>query len=231
MWTSVPQIVVNVRRMTASPAPARGRATSRTSIRFGATKTFARIVPLVVSPLAPVKGKLRSGVDVVVMKVLQREYGAARRRHDTPRPARAPSGAAAADVRERPTPTRSYPRLRQRCTGTNMREHESRCSRRISRGERAQQGGPMPNATIESPPRTPLADLSTNLEPLSRSYDPPVRGPVLLASAGNGATNATFFLASALAERFNVGVEVAGVLEPYPVLLFGEQPPMYPPDF
>ena len=89
----------------------------------------------------------------------------------------------------------------------------------------------MPNATIESPPRTPLADLSTNLEPLSRTYDPPVRGPVLLASAGHGATNATFFVASALAERFNIGVEVAGVLEPYPVLLFGEQPPMYPPDF
>ena len=89
----------------------------------------------------------------------------------------------------------------------------------------------MPNATIESRPRTPLADLSTNLEPLSRSYDPPVRGPVLLASAGRGATNATFFLASLLAERFHVGVEVAGVLEPYPVLLFGEQPPMYPPDF
>jgi nucleotide-binding universal stress UspA family protein len=89
----------------------------------------------------------------------------------------------------------------------------------------------MPNATIESPPRQPLADLSTNLEPLSRTYDPPVRGPILLASAGRGASNATFFLASALAERFHVGVEVAGVLEPYPVLLFGEQPPMYPPDF
>ena len=89
----------------------------------------------------------------------------------------------------------------------------------------------MPNATTESPPRAPLADLSTNLEPLSRTYDPPVRGPILLASAGHGGTNATFFLASALAERFHVGVEVAGVLEPYPVLLFGEQPPMYPPDF
>lgn len=54
----------------------------------------------------------------------------------------------------------------------------------------------MPNATIESPPRTPLADLSTNLKPLSRSYDPPIRGPVLLASAGRGPTNATFYLAS-----------------------------------
>jgi len=89
----------------------------------------------------------------------------------------------------------------------------------------------MPNATIGSPPRSQLADLSTNLEPLSRSYDPPVRGAVLLASAGRGATNATYYLASALADRFHVGVEVAGVLEPYPVLLFGEQPPMYPPDF
>ena len=89
----------------------------------------------------------------------------------------------------------------------------------------------MPNATTESSPRAALADLSTNLEPLSRSYDPPVRGPVLLASAGRGATNSTYYLAGALAERFHVGVEVAGVLEPYPVLLFGEQPPMYPPDF
>lgn len=89
----------------------------------------------------------------------------------------------------------------------------------------------MPNATTESPPRRQLADLSTNLEPLSRSYDPPVRGPILLASAGQGATNATFYLAGMLAERFKVGVEVAGVLEPYPVLLFGEQPPLYPPDF
>ena len=89
----------------------------------------------------------------------------------------------------------------------------------------------MPNATIERPARTPLADLSTNLEPLFRSYDPPVRGPLLLASAGRGTTNATFFVASALAERFQVGVEVAGVLEPYPVLLFAERPPMLPPDF
>jgi len=89
----------------------------------------------------------------------------------------------------------------------------------------------MPNATIESTPAMPLADLSTNLEPLSRSYDPPIRGPVLLASAGRGTTNATFYLASALAERFHVGVQVAGVLEPYPVLLFGERPLMYPPDF
>lgn len=89
----------------------------------------------------------------------------------------------------------------------------------------------MPNAQAKSSPRPALADLSTNLEPLSRSYDPPIRGPVLLASAGRGATNATYYLAGALAERFKVGVEVAGVLEPYPVLLFGEQPPIYPPDF
>ena len=88
----------------------------------------------------------------------------------------------------------------------------------------------MSTATIESAPLA-IADLSTSIDPLSRSYDPPIRGPILLASAGRGATNASFYMAGALAKRAGVGVEVAGVLEPYPTLVFGEDPPEYPPDF
>ena len=86
----------------------------------------------------------------------------------------------------------------------------------------------MSTATIErSSPA--VAELSTSIDPLSRSYDPPIRGPILLASVGRGATNASFYIAGALARRAGVGVEVAGVLEPYPTLLFGANPPMYPP--
>src|SRR5690242_10616797 len=44
MCTSVPQIVVSVTRTIASPTPARGRGTSRTSMWSGPRKTFARIV-------------------------------------------------------------------------------------------------------------------------------------------------------------------------------------------
>ncbi len=40
----MPQIVVKVIRMTASPMPALGRGTSSTRISFGPRKTFARIV-------------------------------------------------------------------------------------------------------------------------------------------------------------------------------------------
>ncbi len=89
----------------------------------------------------------------------------------------------------------------------------------------------MPTTNIESLPYGPLADLSTNIKPLTRTYDPPVRGPVLLASAGAGRTDATFHLAGALAERLGVGVEIGGVLEPNPVLLLGDQRALYPPDF
>ena len=89
----------------------------------------------------------------------------------------------------------------------------------------------MPTTNIESLPRSPLTDLSTNIEPLTRTYDPPVRGPILLASAGAGRTDATFHLAGALAARLGVGIEIGGVLEPNPVLLLGDQPALYPPDF
>ena len=44
MWTSVPQIVVVVTRMTASPAPARGFGTASTRMSFGPWKTVARMV-------------------------------------------------------------------------------------------------------------------------------------------------------------------------------------------
>jgi nucleotide-binding universal stress UspA family protein len=88
----------------------------------------------------------------------------------------------------------------------------------------------MSAALLEQSPVS-FADRATGTDPLSRSYDPPIRGPILLASAGRGATNASFYIAGALAKRAGVGVEVVGVLEPYPTLLFGENPPMYPPDF
>src|SRR4051812_5577591 len=53
MWTSVPQIVVVVIRMTASPGPAVGRATSVTAMSPGARKTVARIVSVLGGRLAP----------------------------------------------------------------------------------------------------------------------------------------------------------------------------------
>src|SRR5687767_13541257 len=43
MWRSVPQIVVSVTRMTASPAPARGRSTSSIPNLWVLRKTFAFI--------------------------------------------------------------------------------------------------------------------------------------------------------------------------------------------
>lgn len=87
----------------------------------------------------------------------------------------------------------------------------------------------MPGSTIAPAPRVPLADLSVNSEPLSRSDDPLVRGPLLLASAGRGATDATFQIAAAVAGRLNVGVEIAAALEPYPATLFEAVAP-YPRD-
>src|SRR4029079_7346636 len=46
MWMSVPQIVVVVTRITASPAAAWGRGTSSTRVSFGAWNTVARIVAI-----------------------------------------------------------------------------------------------------------------------------------------------------------------------------------------
>src|SRR3954447_21815239 len=46
MWTSVPQIVVVVIRITASPGPACGRVTSSTRMSPGAWNTVARMVPV-----------------------------------------------------------------------------------------------------------------------------------------------------------------------------------------
>ena len=44
MWMSVPQIVVRVTRMTASPTPARGFGTDSTRMSFGPWNTVARMV-------------------------------------------------------------------------------------------------------------------------------------------------------------------------------------------
>ena len=44
MWMSVPQIVVVVTRMTASPTPARGSGTYSTRMSPGPWNTVARIV-------------------------------------------------------------------------------------------------------------------------------------------------------------------------------------------
>src|SRR5262245_1930796 len=52
MCRSVPQIVVSVTRMTASPGPARGRSTSSIPNRFTPRNTFARMTSLLV-PLRP----------------------------------------------------------------------------------------------------------------------------------------------------------------------------------
>jgi hypothetical protein len=38
-------------------------------------------------------------------------------------------------------------------------------------------------------------------------------------------------IAGEVARRLGTSVEVAGVLEPYPTLLLGEEPAIYPPDF
>jgi nucleotide-binding universal stress UspA family protein len=89
----------------------------------------------------------------------------------------------------------------------------------------------MTNASPDVLPSTPLADLSVNAQPLSRSDDPAIRGPVLLASEGRGKTDAPFRIAAAIAAHLGTDVEVAGVLEPYPVLLLGQEPVIYPPDF
>jgi nucleotide-binding universal stress UspA family protein len=78
---------------------------------------------------------------------------------------------------------------------------------------------------------TALTGLATNLEPLSQTYDPPVRGPILVACHGRGQTDATLRIAGEVARRLGTSVEVAGVLEPYPTLLLGEEPAIYPPDF
>ena len=48
MWTSVPQIVVSVTRISASPAPGRGRATSSTLNSCGAWNTLARMVSIAI---------------------------------------------------------------------------------------------------------------------------------------------------------------------------------------
>jgi nucleotide-binding universal stress UspA family protein len=72
----------------------------------------------------------------------------------------------------------------------------------------------------------------TRLEPgsLMHSYEPPVRGPVLLATDGQGATDATTRAAQAIARRLGTTVEVVGVLEPFPSYYMAPTVPILPPD-
>ena len=83
------------------------------------------------------------------------------------------------------------------------------------------------------PPTTSLAQsaaASVGVEPLAFSYDPPVRGPVLLATDGGSATDAPLRAAKAIAERLGTTVDVIGVLEPFPSALLAPQLPIVRPD-
>ena len=62
MWTSVPQIVVSVILMTASPGPGTGRGTSSTAIRSFPRKTTAFIVRIAYSTLTFVRGKANAAL-------------------------------------------------------------------------------------------------------------------------------------------------------------------------
>jgi len=86
--------------------------------------------------------------------------------------------------------------------------------------------------TTPTPPAGPMS-LGTDAPPaaLARSYDPPLRGPILLASDGRGATDATFAAARFVAERLGTAVEVVAVLEPLPVYLMAPEVPVVPPEF
>ena len=87
-------------------------------------------------------------------------------------------------VRQRRTRTRSSPRLRRSPVGDIVQtRHPLRAPHSTERTP-VHPGDRMPNATIESPPRAPLADLSTNIEPLSRSYDPATRRTTAAISPG-----------------------------------------------
>src|SRR4029079_18678858 len=61
MWTSVPQIVVSVTRISASPTPGTGRGTSRSPIFPFPSKTAARIAVDIVSPFASSASRPPSG--------------------------------------------------------------------------------------------------------------------------------------------------------------------------
>lgn len=65
---------------------------------------------------------------------------------------------------------------------------------------------------------------------LTHSYEPPVRGPVLLATDGGSATDATMRAAQAIAGRLGTAVEVVGVLEPFPSYYMAPTIPIVPPD-
>ena len=86
-------------------------------------------------------------------------------------------------------------------------------------------------ATLTPPTALPpVGVIAPVADPLAQSYDPPVRGPVLLANDGFSATDATFRAAKAVADRLLTDVEVVGVLEPFPSYLSAPEVPILPPD-
>jgi hypothetical protein len=69
MWTSVPQIVVSVIRMSASPGPGRGLATSSMSYSPGARNTFARIVSIAIIAILLSERRRSPGAESVDRRV------------------------------------------------------------------------------------------------------------------------------------------------------------------
>ena len=65
---------------------------------------------------------------------------------------------------------------------------------------------------------------------LAQSYDPPVRGPVLVATDGRSASLPTLRAAKAIADRLGTTVDVVGVLEPVPSYMAAPETPILPPD-
>jgi nucleotide-binding universal stress UspA family protein len=65
---------------------------------------------------------------------------------------------------------------------------------------------------------------------LTPSYDSPVRGPVLLATDGQSATDATMRAAQEIGWRLGATVEVVGVLEPFPSYSMAPSALTLPPD-
>ena len=88
----------------------------------------------------------------------------------------------------------------------------------------------MPTTLTPPTAQPPVGSIAPGAESLAQSYDPPVRGPVLLGNDGFSATDATFRAAKAVAERLGTGVEVVGVLEPFPSYLTAPEIPILPPD-
>ena len=85
-----------------------------------------------------------------------------------------------------------------------------------------------PVAPTTAPPGS--GAIAVPAESLAKSYDPPVRGPLLLATDGRGATDAVFRAARTIAARLGTTVDVVGVLEPFPSYMMAPEFPILPPD-